>query len=100
MSDSANDRHSCPYCGGTGSVHDNNGQVIRCERCGATIYMKDWTIEVKGEDASEVEQVSSSLMIKAHNENNSIRNPWITGSIYLACIVIIETYFLIVKEEQ
>jgi hypothetical protein len=56
-----------------------------------------WTIYVTGENATEVERVAGSLMEKTKDKEGRLlpRNPWITGSFYLASFVVIGALFLV-----
>jgi len=66
----------------------------RCSRCSASINAPDWELEVSGEDAEEVRSVAESLAGSMSKRENP-RSPWLSGSFYLAALVIVVTVFLV-----
>jgi hypothetical protein len=60
----------------------------------------DYTVHVSGEVASEVEHVSKSLLKEIETSKSKKisrkRSPWISGSFYLAGVIIIGTLLLII----
>jgi hypothetical protein len=76
-------RVSCPYCAATVTIRIDNVEHV---------------LKVEGSNADEVKQVSESLMEKLGQStaSNIVRSPWVSGSFYLATIVILISLFLVV----
>lgn len=57
-------------------------------------------LKVEGSNADEVKHVSGSLMEKLGQQtaSNIARSPWVSGSFYLAAIVILIALFLVVAK--
>ena len=57
-------------------------------------------LKVEGSNADEVKHVSESLMEKLGQQtaSNIARSPWVSGSFYLAAIVILIALFLVVAK--
>lgn len=85
------DSRQCPQCGGTGVYFNSEGQRIGCATCGAAIGVPGGTtIEVRGAQASEVEQVSRRLAQDAHERYVAGRvGPWVSGSFYLLAFLLV-----------
>ena len=80
---------------------DERQSIVTCPYCAATIRIGDaeHVLKVEGSNADEVKHVSESLMEKLEQQTaSSIRNPWVSGSFYLAAIVILITLFLVVAK--
>ncbi len=57
---------------------------------------KDWTLEVSGKNADEVESVAKGLASSLGKEPTlTARSPWISGSFYLAVLVTVVTLLLV-----
>lgn len=71
-----------------------------CPQCGASLTTKKWKIEVYGNKSENVQKVAQSLMeTVSDNPNATAQNtPWISGSFYLAAMVILVVLFLIVAK--
>jgi hypothetical protein len=69
-----------------------------CPGCGFHVDHGGWEIEVSGSDAGEVHEVSRSLFEKIAEQKKPLarRNPWLSGSFYLAAFAIVATLFLVV----
>lgn len=59
---------------------------------------RGWEVEVSGEKAEEVETVARSLAGDMSKRGHSMRQsaPWISGSFYLAALLIVATVFLVI----
>lgn len=86
----------CPYC--YGDVMPDG----RCLMCAATIdysRRRKPVISVRGHKSEEVKDVSIALMSELERqESKAIRNPWISGSFYLAVMLIITSLFLVIAK--
>ena len=78
-------RVTCPYCAATHTIRIANAEHV---------------LKVEGSNADEVKHVSESLMEKLGQQtaSNIARSPWISGSFYLAAIVILIALFLVVAK--
>ena len=73
------------------------GKYKHCPNCGAEIWGTDWKIKVTGANAEEVQTVAKSLagaMSQKRKPQRPTRNPWISGSFYLATMAIVLALFL------
>jgi hypothetical protein len=66
-----------------------------CPNCATLVRLvaAESTIDVRGRNAEDVERVTVSLVktLKTRSHSPEIRNPWITGSFYLASLVSVVT---------
>jgi len=74
---------------------------LQCPNCAAyqvySVGKVKSIVRVVGTNANEVKDVATTLTEKVMEKHKeSIRNPWISGSFYLASIVVIATLFLVV----
>jgi len=78
-------RLTCPYCVATHTIRIPNAEHV---------------LKVKGLNADEVKHVSEPLMEKLGQQtaSNIARSPWVSGSFYLAAIVILIALFLVVAK--
>lgn len=87
----------CPFC----NVEVNVDTPI-CPRCGVHLdftHRSKPNIRVEGHKAEEVKDVTLELMKQlSDNELRDTRNPWISGSFYLAAVVIIGGLFLVIAK--
>jgi hypothetical protein len=85
------DARICPDCGGRGVYAGTDGRTIRCATCSAISRLPGGTtIEVQGENASEVEEVSRKLTQDAHERYAARRvGPWVSGSFYLLALLLV-----------
>jgi hypothetical protein len=69
-----------------------------CPRCGAVMRNAEWEIQVSGINANEVQSVSEALLNNMSKKEKSpfVRNPWISGSFYLATAVVLIVLLLVV----
>jgi hypothetical protein len=116
---------TCPYPSCRTSIRisvpsNTEAQAIQtsCPKCGATIKIpiisnsdgrkahyqdaESYTVHVFGNVASEVESVAKSLIkeieVSKTKKDTQSRNPWISGSFYLAGAIIIGTLLLIIAK--
>jgi hypothetical protein len=75
-------------------------RLKRCSWCGASLRTKGWEIEVHGNKSEDVQKVAQSLVETTSRRRNTSyqKNPWISGSFYLAAMVVLVTLFLIVAK--
>lgn len=59
---------------------------------------RGWEVEVSGKKAEEVEKVAKSLAGDMSKHGHSARRstPWISGSFYLAVLLVMATVFLVI----
>ena len=85
----------CPYCYGRGVVGPEGAY---CPHCGVRLDVSESpTIRVEGQSSDEVRDVSIALL--KHMERSrapQVRSPWLSGSFYLACFVIIVGLCLVI----
>ena len=86
---SENRKVYCSECGAEISSGDRF-----CPACGATIRRNGWEIKVVGVNHEQVLDVAKSLADDM-SKRPTYRNPWISGSFYLAVMVIVVTLFLV-----
>jgi len=97
-------RHKCSQCLQNFTViGDANGQVetIACPRCGAMMSVGGSVYSVQGEDADEVERVFSQIVAKqglSTPPSQARPNPWISGSFYLAAVLVIAFVLLVIAK--
>src|SRR3989304_5947334 len=96
----------CASCGYEFIIEIDNPKAssraqVQCPNCAAyhvySIGKVKSVMRVVGNNANEVKEVATSLtekVIEKHKGATQIRNPWISGSFYLASIVVIATLFL------
>lgn len=86
------------------SITDQAATPVVCPLCSAThIYELGelkMVLTVEGSSADEVKDVATELMKEMGEKEmpKTIRNPWISGSFYLATILVIGTLFLVVSK--
>jgi Flp pilus assembly protein TadB len=88
---------SCSSCG----VKVGNESRI-CPRCGAFLEWQGGSIEVTGTDADEVLRVAKGLVEQRDErqqeqraEQQRLRSPWVSGSFYLCCFIIVMAIVLV-----
>ena len=96
-------------CGYEFIIEIDNPEVparqLQCPKCAAySVYeigkVKS-IVKVVGTNANEVKDVATTLtekVIEKHRGTIPIRNPWISGSFYLASIVVIATLFFVIAK--
>ncbi len=85
------------FCSGCGKPVGDRDNF--CPHCGASIRGENWEVKVVGADAKEVQAVAESLVNDmSKREVISPKNPWISGSFYLATVVIVGALFLVMAK--
>jgi Flp pilus assembly protein TadB len=79
----------CPTCGGRGAI----GSMV-CRTCGAKLRWRDESIEVTGTNADDVLRVTKDL-VEQRAERNRLASPWVSGSFYLCCVVVVIAVMLV-----
>jgi RNA polymerase subunit RPABC4/transcription elongation factor Spt4 len=88
-------KNKVKYCSGCGS--EVYGRF--CPNCGAEVWSDDWKIKVTGVNAEEVQTVARSLAgAMSPKRKSRTSNPWISGSFYLAAMIILLSLLLAVAK--
>jgi hypothetical protein len=85
--------HPIAVCSAGHYYHtDCASAIVRCPMCEASfeVLQTGTKIEVKGTNASEVQQVSIALLAKSREVSAPTRvHPWMTGSFYVLALVVL-----------
>ena len=88
---------NCPACG-VRVVYAQSDKVVRCPSCAMTIATPSWRLDVSGDRAEEVKDVARTVAADMANRGAPGRTPWLSGSFYLAAIVVLVALFLVVAQ--